>query len=163
MTAMNNSKRIQGNYTPLFWQLLLIALLTLCTTTAHAQQYTYDANNRLTKVVYDSGMTVEYGYDVMGNRTSKTVTIVKRVVIGDANGDGMVDVADVVAIVNKILDKASDSFVFEAADVNNDSVIDVSDVVGVVNIILKGGTQNSPEARSRARAYLRAHGFIVCD
>lgn len=58
---------------------------------------------------------------------------------GDANGDKEVDVADVVAIVNKILEKPSDTFNFEAADVNGDDTIDVGDVVGVVNIILKGG------------------------
>jgi hypothetical protein len=56
---------------------------------------------------------------------------------GDANGDGTVDVADVVAIVNKILEKPADNFNEQAADVNGDGVIDVSDVVGVVNIILK--------------------------
>lgn len=80
---------------------------------------------------------------------------------GDANGDGVVDVADVVAIVNKILEKPSENFNEEAADINGDGVIDVSDVVSVVNIILKGGTQSSPEAQARARAYLRTHGFIL--
>ena len=57
---------------------------------------------------------------------------------GDANGDSMVDVADVVAIVNKILDKTDKHFHRKTADVNGDGIIDVSDVVGVVNIILKG-------------------------
>ena len=56
--------------------------------------------------------------------------------VGDANGDGVVDVADVVAIVNKILEKPAENFNEKAADVNGDGVIDVSDVVGVVNIIL---------------------------
>lgn len=39
-----------------------------------AQTYTYDKNNRLTKVVYDNGTTITYSYDAMGNRTSKKVT-----------------------------------------------------------------------------------------
>ncbi len=80
---------------------------------------------------------------------------------GDANGDGTVDVADVVAIVNKILEKPGDNFDEKAADVNGDGVIDVSDVVAVVNIILKDGSANSPEAQARVRAYLKSHGFIV--
>jgi hypothetical protein len=80
---------------------------------------------------------------------------------GDANGDDVVDVADVVAIVNYILNKPGENFNEQAADVNNDSVIDVADVVAVVNIILKGGNANSPEANAHARAYLKAHGFIV--
>ena len=56
--------------------------------------------------------------------------------IGDANGDGVVDVADVVAVVNKILNKASGNFNEAAANVNGDEGIDVADVVGIVNIIL---------------------------
>ena len=58
-------------------------------------------------------------------------------VTGDANGDGVVDVADVLAIVNYILQQPADDFNRDAADVNGDNVIDVSDVVEVVNIILK--------------------------
>ncbi len=59
------------------------------------------------------------------------------VMVGDANGDGTVDVSDVVAIVNKILEKPSANFNEKAADVNGDGNIDVGDVVAVVNIILK--------------------------
>ena len=58
------------------------------------------------------------------------------IILGDANGDGVVDVADVVTIVNYILEKPGDTFVFEAADINHDGTIDVSDVVNTVNIIL---------------------------
>ena len=55
---------------------------------------------------------------------------------GDANGDGKVDAADVVEIVNFILNNPSAEFNQAAADVNRDSVVDISDAVGVVNIIL---------------------------
>ena len=55
---------------------------------------------------------------------------------GDANSDGTVDVADVVAIVNKILELPTDDFNEMAADVNGDGTIDVGDVVSLVNIIL---------------------------
>ena len=41
---------------------------------AYAQIYTYDANNKLTKVEYGNGVTVSYEYDVLGNRTSRKVT-----------------------------------------------------------------------------------------
>ena len=86
---------------------------------------------------------------------------IETAVSGDANNDGVVDVADVVAIVNYILNKPGENFNEQAADVNGDGVIDVADVVAVVNIILKGGNANSPEAKAHARAYLKAHGFIV--
>ncbi len=68
-----------------------------------------------------------------------TISVTDVTMLGDANGDGVVDVADVVAIVNYILNKPGENFDEQAADVNNDSVIDVADVVAVVNIILKGG------------------------
>ena len=39
-----------------------------------AQTYTYDDNNRLTKVVYSNGTTVSYTYDALGNRMTKKVS-----------------------------------------------------------------------------------------
>ena len=62
---------------------------------------------------------------------------------GDANGDDVVDVADVVSIVNYILGDIAENFKIRAAnvdgEVNEDGTpnISVSDVVGVVNIILE--------------------------
>lgn len=56
--------------------------------------------------------------------------------VGDANGDGSVNVFDVTAIVNYILGSPSENFVFKAADVNNDENVNVFDVTRVVNIIL---------------------------
>ena len=44
--------------------------------------------------------------------------------------------ADVIGIVNYILESPADNFDATAADVNEDGIIDVADVVGVVNIIL---------------------------
>ena len=55
-------------------RLLYILPLLLFTLQAYAQIYTYDANNKLTKVEYGNGVTVSYEYDVLGNRTSKTVS-----------------------------------------------------------------------------------------
>lgn len=59
---------------------------------------------------------------------------------GDANGDGSVDISDVVAVVNYILngEETSGNFVFDNADVDNSKSVDISDVVGIVNIILNG-------------------------
>ena len=64
---------------------------------------------------------------------------------GDANADQAVDVADVVAIVNKILGEPGADFNETDADVNGDGKIDVDDVVAVVNIILDSGQQNARE------------------
>lgn len=68
--------------------------------------------------------------------------------IGDADGDNSVDVADVVVIVNYILEKNPARFIFVAADVVKDNVIDVADVVGTVNIILERNTTSTARIRT---------------
>ena len=55
-------------------RILYILALLFATLQTFAQTYTYDNLNRLTKVVYDNGVTVSYTYDALGNRTSKKVT-----------------------------------------------------------------------------------------
>lgn len=55
---------------------------------------------------------------------------------GDANGDGEVNVSDIVEIVNDIMGKTSAKFVRVAADVNEDGEVNVTDIVKVVSIIM---------------------------
>jgi hypothetical protein len=66
-------------------------------------------------------------------------------ILGDANGDGKVDIEDVVGIVNKILGEPADNFDEANADLNGDGKIDVDDVVATVNIILSQGSVNVPQ------------------
>ncbi len=53
-------------------------------------------------------------------------------VIGDINGDDLVNVHDVVLVVNLVLGANYDS----SADLNSDGIVNVLDIVQVVNIIL---------------------------
>ena len=60
--------------------------------------------------------------------------------MGDANGDGVVDVADIAAVINIMAKGLSD----KAADVNGDGVVDVADIAAIINIMaanarLQGG------------------------
>jgi hypothetical protein len=55
---------------------------------------------------------------------------------GDANGDGAVDIADAVCIVNYVVGKPTTSFVQEAADADGDGVVDIADAVRIVNFIV---------------------------
>ncbi len=56
--------------------------------------------------------------------------------LGDANGDGEINVADIVEVVNYILGRPSDIFMWDAADLNGDGEVNVTDIVAIVNIIL---------------------------
>ena len=57
---------------------------------------------------------------------------------GDANVDGVIDVADITAIAAEILGTGHDGSKFNAknADVNNDGAIDVADITATATIIL---------------------------
>ena len=59
------------------------------------------------------------------------------IVLGDADGDGTVDVNDVTTTINYILKKPYKVFIYKAANVDGDTSIDVNDVQGIINIALK--------------------------
>ncbi|MGM9868315.1 MAG: M6 family metalloprotease domain-containing protein [Sodaliphilus sp.] len=64
---------------------------------------------------------------------SKSVKLSEASIVGDINADGKVDVSDVTALVNAILNSITDS----VCDVNADGEVNVSDVTALVNIILQ--------------------------
>ena len=53
--------------------------------------------------------------------------------VGDINGDDIINVLDVVVLVNLVLSSSEYS---ENADINNDGILNVLDIVGLVNIVL---------------------------
>ncbi len=58
--------------------------------------------------------------------------------LGDVNGDGVINVTDVTELVAYILGNPSSSFILDNADVSGEGNVDVTDVTALVNIILKG-------------------------
>ena len=56
--------------------------------------------------------------------------------LGDANGSGGVDVADVITTVNYAAGMEPKPFIYEAADMNKDLSIDILDVIGIIRKIL---------------------------
>ena len=73
--------------------------------------------------------------------------VIDNLIMGDANGNGEVNVSDIVEIVNYILGKPSANFVKTAADLNKDGDVNVTDIVMVVNIIMS--SQSSARQRSQ--------------
>jgi hypothetical protein len=59
--------------------------------------------------------------------------------VGDANGDGVVDVADVFYVINTLF--AGGPAPLGSGDVNGDGVVDVADVFYLVNALFAGGPQ----------------------
>lgn len=76
---------------------------------------------------------------------------------GDANQDGFVNVTDIVATVNYIMENPSGTFSTVAADVNKDGFINVSDIVGMVNIIMSSGSRMD---QHEVMEVLKKSGFI---
>ena len=72
---------------------------------------------------------------VDGNTIRKQYTII---VTGDVNGDGKINVADMMSVKSHILKKTTLSGNwYNAADVNGDSKINVADFMSVKGYILK--------------------------
>ena len=55
--------------------------------------------------------------------------------LGDINGDGIVDIMDVNIIINIMLGK-TDAALYDGCDINDDGNVDVSDVNSVINLML---------------------------
>lgn len=78
--------------------------------------------------------------------------------LGDVNGDGYINVTDVVCIVYDILGQKQTGFIRIAADVNNDGEVNITDVTAVVSMIL------AAEGRAAARGTTRSsEHFTVFD
>ena len=84
----------------------------------------------------DQGPNFE-AYGVVGSPSDPyVITLQNPVLLGDANGDGTVDIADAVAVANYIICQPPATFVKAAADVNNDGNVTISDAVGIVSMLL---------------------------
>jgi hypothetical protein len=78
------------------------------------------------------------------NSTSKLTLV--DIELGDANRDGQVNVADIVATANHILGRTPAKFSEDAADVNGDGQRNVADIVGIANLILRSSALVKPMA-----------------
>lgn len=77
----------------------------------------------------------------------QTTFSVKAGLRGDANGDGEVNVTDIMAVANSILGIQMQIFDETAADVNRDGDVNVTDIMGIANIILGVSTNSGRASR----------------
>jgi parallel beta-helix repeat protein len=92
----------------------------------------------------DSSCCVGAGCDSLGNPDS-TVDIGAWGVgcgylRGDTNGDGVIDIADVMYLINHLFIGGSPPQPMEAGDCNCDEVVDVADVMYLINYLFIGGS-----------------------
>ncbi|MGB2980447.1 MAG: dockerin type I domain-containing protein, partial [Candidatus Zixiibacteriota bacterium] len=64
---------------------------------------------------------------------------ISQFICGDCNGDGTIDVGDVVYLVNYLYKNGSAPDPVEAGDANGDDTVDVGDVVYLINYLYKAG------------------------
>lgn len=127
-------------------------------------------NETLEYVDYDvvPGTTYCYQYKVITTDLKETdpsnVVAVTPMTstLGDANGSGNVDVADVITTVNYASGLEPKPFIFEAADVNTDLQIDILDVVGIIRTILNPNADVSSMAMATA-TYTVENGIVYVD
>ena len=107
----------------------------------------FDRNLNIDGTVVTSSTTLEAYRDDLGwvcisgqiliGDNRDTINIVgEEHLTGDVNGDGNVDISDVVAVINTM---AGDTTYQETADVNGDGNPDISDVVMIINIMAGEG------------------------
>lgn len=127
-------------------------------------------NETLEYVDYDvvPGTTYCYQYKVITTDLKETdpsnVVAVTPMTstIGDANGSGNVDVADVITTVNYASGQEPKPFIFEAADINKDLQIDILDVVGIIRTILNPNANVNSMAMATA-TYTVENGIVYVD
>ena len=83
--------------------------------------------------------------------------------MGDANGSGDVDVADVITTVNYAAGMKPKPFIFEAADMNTDLQIDILDVVGIIQRILNPSAQSMSLMSEATATYTVEDGVLYVE
>jgi len=88
-------------------------------------------------IVIDHNMRIRHVLDYFPSDTLNSVIIPELLVeleesISDINGDGLINILDIISLVNLILYNSLNEF----GDVNQDGQINILDIMVVVNIIL---------------------------
>ena len=63
--------------------------------------------------------------------------------LGDVNGDGIVNIGDVTALINYLLSGDASSINLNGADVNQDGGVSIADVTALINFLLTGSAGKS--------------------
>jgi subtilisin family serine protease len=86
-----------------------------------------------------TGKSNELGHGRINAYEAVVLAMQGAYVAGDANGDGTVDIADVVHLINYLYRGCAAPDPLAAGDPNADCVVDIADVVCLINYLYRGG------------------------
>ena len=100
-----------------------------CTRLVGGQGTTYNSSNPTDKTyAHIDGGTSNPGYFTAKN----------AFILGDVNGDGTVNIADVTALITKVLKGNTSAADCPAGDLNGDSTLNIADVTSLITKVLRG-------------------------
>ena len=105
------------------------------TATANANGY---QANWLNAEVIDNRNVLIYQYYPGGHITLWKLTKRGGNLLGDANDDGDVNIADVTALIDYLLSGSNDGINLDNADCNQDSDVNIGDVTALIDFLLSG-------------------------
>lgn len=99
----------------------------------------WGGENNVFKLFYNDGSEfflgdfywVYYSFELLTDLQLKMFS--ENVLNGDVDGDGVIDLADAVLVINHYVGKLVTNFIEKAADVDGDGVIDLADAVLIIN------------------------------
>ena len=126
------------------YQVMNESILLVATTTDTTDTITVSENYNNycyhVKAQWNTGDPSAGGYGVLESRPSNTACAIPYAV-GDANFDSETTIADVLALVDFILEETAPSAAaFNNCDINRDDALNIADVVMIVDIIAGTGT-----------------------
>ncbi|MBQ9575670.1 MAG: leucine-rich repeat protein, partial [Muribaculaceae bacterium] len=86
---------------------------------------------------------------------------IEPALLGDVNGDGLVNISDVTSLINLLLKGNNQPGDHPAADVNGDSQVNISDVTSLINKLLKGDTGTTTGGTARTDFLINSVPFTM--
>ena len=146
--AASNSKPFAGNDGPLFF------ITLVSSSNLEGGEYPIQIKNIV--------LTTPDEEETAPGDVSALITV-KDYIKGDANGNNVVNVTDVVTVYNYIQGANPKNFVLRAADVNESGTVNVTDVVGIYNIIQNGSSSAIRSAKGPRKAGEESDRLFVED
>ncbi len=80
--------------------------------------------------------TTTAGVEIPFNDEACNVTIPTSIQMGDVNGDGIINVGDVTALIRRVLGDEVSPFYEEVADITGEGTLNVADVTALISLVL---------------------------